>query len=318
VPGAVRVDENTGCRVTKVASAAVVDTGASAVAATVPVSVLILTLNEELNIQACLSALRGFDDILVLDSFSTDRTVQIAEAMGARTHRRAFDNFAGQRNFALEQLGFKHEWVLHLDADEVLTAELRDEIQRAIQNPACDAYRVPSRLMFLGQWLRYSGMYPTYQVRLGRKDKLRFVQVGHGQRETLDPQRIGTLKNAYLHHSFSKGLPDWFERHNRYSTDEAREAVARRQDGREIDWIGLASLEPTRRRRAFKDLSAVLPFRPLLRFLYMYVLRLGFLDGRAGWTYCRMLAIYEFMIVAKTREMMRERGLPPGGPDKTC
>jgi glycosyltransferase involved in cell wall biosynthesis len=273
----------------------------------VAVSVLILTLNEERNIGTCLAALRGFNDIVVLDSFSTDQTVQIANGLGARVYQREFDNFAGQRNFALENIDFSNEWILHLDADEALTTELLEEIRRAILDPNVDAYRIPSRLMFMGQWLRYSGMYPTYQVRLGRKRALRFAQVGHGQREDLDPRRVATLKQAYLHYSFSKGLADWFERHNRYSTDEARATVVRLREGGRVDWLGLISTAATRRRRAMKDLSMHMPFRPLLRFLYMYVLRRGFLDGRAGWTYCRMMATYEFMIVAKAREMLRGR-----------
>ena len=127
-----------------------------------------------------------------------------------------------QRNYALDTIGFKHDWVLHLDADEVVTAALRDEIALAIADSRFSAYRIASRLMFMGRWLRFSGMYPSYQVRLGRKDSLRFDQVGHGQRESLGAGQVGTLKNPYLHYGFSKGLADWIERHNRYSTDEAR------------------------------------------------------------------------------------------------
>ena len=129
----------------------------------------------------------GFDDIVVLDSYSTDQTVQVAESLGARTYQRTFDNFAGQRNFAFDNIEFSNDWILHLDADEVLTDELCAEIRRVIEDPDLDAYRVPSRLMFMGRWLRYSGMYPTYQVRLGRKTVLRFAQVGHGQREDRTP-----------------------------------------------------------------------------------------------------------------------------------
>jgi glycosyltransferase involved in cell wall biosynthesis len=272
-----------------------------------PVSVLILTLNEEQNLGSCVAALSAFDDVVVLDSFSVDGTVALAERLGARTYRRAFDNFSSQRNFALDNVAFKHDWILHLDADEVVTEELCAEIRQAIEDPRYDAYRVPSRLMFFGQWLRYSGMYPTYQVRLGRKSALRFMQVGHGQREALDSPRIGALRNPYLHFSFSKGMADWFEKHNRYSSDEARAEVARLRDGSRIDWAGLVSFAPTRRRRALKTLSVRLPFRPLLRFLYMYFVRLGFLDGRAGWTYCRMIATYEFMIVLKMRQLRRDR-----------
>ncbi len=105
------------------------------------------------------------------------------------------------------------------------------------------------------------------------------------------------------HYSFSKGLSDWVDKHNRYASAEAREAVRLLASGGGLDWTGLVAREPTRRRRALKALSIRLPFRPLLRFLYMYLLRRGFLDGHAGLTYCRLLAIYEYLIVLKTREL---------------
>lgn len=265
------------------------------------ISVLILTLNEEANLPRCLAALDWADDVLVVDSFSSDRTVEIAEAWGARVLQRRFDDFAGQRNFGLQEGGLKHDWVLHLDADEVVPPDLRDEMHAVIKDDSKDAYRVPSKMMLHGQWLRRSGMYPAYQVRLGRREALGFVQVGHGQRETLPPERVGTLEHALLHYSFSKGLDDWFERHNRYSTDEARLALAEAAEG-EVDWSGLVATDATRRRRALKGLAARLPFRPTLRFLYMYVLRRGFLDGKAGYTYCRLLATYETMTVLKMKE----------------
>jgi glycosyltransferase involved in cell wall biosynthesis len=267
--------------------------------------VLILTLNEQVNIVRCLTSVAWSDDVLVLDSFSDDGTVDLARKLGARVHQRAFDNFASQRNYAHEHLGFKHGWVLHLDADEEVPPALRDEIGIAINNSDYDAYRIAPKLIFLGRWLRFSGLYPSYQVRLGRTDRLRFQQVGHGQREVLAPDSIGTLKESYLHHGLSKGLADWIERHNRYSTDEAMVAVE--AGGRSAqNGARLFSRDPTSRRRAFKQVSSALPFRPALRFLYMYVIRLGFLDGRAGWTYCRMMAIYEYWTVLKIREL-RER-----------
>jgi len=265
------------------------------------ISVLILTLNEEDNLPRCLDALDWADDVLVVDSFSTDRTVEIAEARGARVLQRRFDDFAGQRNFGLTEGGLKHEWVLHLDADEVVPPELRDEMFRVIEDDSKDAYRVPSKMMLHGRWLRHAGMYPAYQVRLGRRETLQFEQVGHGQRETLPPERVGTLEHALIHYSFSKGLDDWFEKHNRYSTAEARLALEEAASG-EMDWAGLIASDGTRRRRALKKLAARFPFRPTLRFLYMYVLRRGFLDGAAGYTYCRLLSMYEAMTVLKIKE----------------
>jgi hypothetical protein len=180
-----------------------------------------------------------------------------------------------------------------------VTPALRDEIAQAIEDAQFGAYRIASKLIFHGQWLRFSGMYPTYQVRLGRLGELRFKQVGHGQREKIDSHRVGTLQEPYLHFGFSRGLADWIERHNRYSTDEASENVSSERVG----FRCLLASDRTERRRALKALSARLPFRPALRFLYMYMIRLGFLDGRAGWTYCRLLAMYERWIVWKEREL---------------
>lgn len=274
------------------------------------ISILILTLNEEANLPRCLDAISWADDVLVVDSFSTDRTVDVAESHGARVLQRHFDDFAGQRNFGLQEGGLRHEWVLHLDADEVVTPELRDEMFQVIEDESRDAYRVPSKMMLQGQWLRHAGMYPTYQVRLGRRDALSFVQVGHGQREALPPERVGTLEHPLVHYSFSKGLEDWFEKHNRYSTAEARQALREAAEGG-IDWSGLLSGDGTSRRRALKQIAARMPFRPTLRFLYMYILRRGFLDGAAGYTYCRLLATYEYMTVVKMREhrLKEEHGL---------
>lgn len=267
------------------------------------ISVLVLTLNEEANLPICLEAVKWSNDIVVLDSFSQDETVAAAKHLGARVYQRVFDNFAGQRNFALDQIAFQHEWVLHLDADEIVTPALRVELEAAVGDGRFDAWRVPSKMMFRGRWLRYSGLYPSYQVRLGHRDRFRFKQVGHGQREDLAPERIGTLTEPYLHNSFSKGLTDWFDKHNRYASDEARESLQWVQRGDGLDWSGLVARDPTRRRRALKALAMRLPFRPSLRFLYMYFLRLGFLDGHAGLTYCRLLAIYEYMIVLKRLEL---------------
>jgi len=273
----------------------------------VPVSVLILTCNEEKNLPACLDAISWCDDIVVLDSYSSDRTVEIARKSGARVYQRAFDTFAGQRNFGLESISFRHQWVFHLDADEIFTEELRMEVLSATEKTSFDAFHVPSKMMFQGKWLRFSGMYPAYQVRLTRVGQFTFKQIGHGQKEDIEQSRIGTLREPYLHYSFSKGMTDWFERHNRYSSMEAEETL-RSLETNSSDWKGLFSAARPRRRQALKQLSFRLPFRPLMRFIYMYFLRLGFLDGHAGFVYSRLLSIYEYMIVLKTKEIKTMTG----------
>lgn len=269
------------------------------------ISFLVLTLNEEQNLPRCLASVQWAEDMLVLDSFSTDRTVEIARQAGARVLQRRFDDFAGQRNFGLQQGGLKHDWVLHLDADEVVTPELKGELLKVVKAADKDAYRVASKMMFQDRWLKYSGMFPTYQVRLGRKDKLAFAQVGHGQRETLAAERVGTLREPLLHYSFSKGMVDWIEKHRRYANDEAGHFV-NQLAGEAVDWRGLFG-DAMRRRRALKHLAFYLPARPALRFLYMYGLRRGFLDGRPGLEYCRLLSCYERMITENIRERRRRK-----------
>jgi len=260
------------------------------------ISVVILTLNEADNLPRCLDSIRWCDDILIMDSGSTDNTTAIARAAGARVLTRTFDTFANQRNHAMEQGALKHPWVLHLDADEVVTPELRNELQAlatatSVMHPV---YRVPSKLIFMGRWLRYSGMYPAYQVRFGQRELLRFLEHGHGQRESLPPDQVGTVSAPFDHYNFSKGINDWFARHLRYARAEGEQALA--ECGEPLRLSELVALDPTLRRRALKRIAHRLPFRPTLRFIYAYVVRRGFLDGRAGFRYARMLGIYQYFI----------------------
>ncbi len=262
------------------------------------ISFLILTLNEERNLKRCLEAIAWADDIVVLDSFSSDKTEAVARAAGARWYQRTFDDFAGQRNHALDHLSFKHPWVFHLDADEVVTPELRAEIEERVGDTHYLAFRVPEKLMWGETWLKHAGCWPKYQVRLARRDGFRFVQVGHGQREGVAPESVGTLRHPYLHFSFSKGLSDWLERHDRYSTAEAR----RYREAPSIAFSRQMLSDPMLRRRWLRDLSFRLPGRPLLRFLYVYLWRFGFLDGRKGFQYACLQAFYEFLINLKMDE----------------
>jgi len=258
------------------------------------VSTLLLTMNEERNLPRCLAALAWCDDIIVVDSGSTDRSRQICEAAGARVLVREFDDFANQRNFGLSEGKPKHEWVLHLDADEVATPEFVAAL-KALEPPAgIDAWDVPSKTMLFGRWLRHAGMWPTYQVRLGHRERLRFVQVGHGQREAIPRERVATFDVPYLHYSFSHGLANWLRKHVRYAADEARLILAERKRAASASETGDGAVE---RRRKAKARAARMPvlLRPFARFAYVYLWRQGFRDGRAGLLYAFMLAVYEGM-----------------------
>jgi len=274
------------------------------------ISVLILTLNEENILPACLASVSWCDDIVVLDSFSTDRTVEIAKAAGARVYQRAYDNEDTQHTYGLKEIPFKHPWVYIPDADEITPPELRDEMLAVVADPNRQeaAYRVRFKVMFMGQWIKHSSLYPTWVVRLVRPDKAVFEREINSVCVVDGP--VGQLKNHFIHYSFNKGINAWYEKHNRYSWHEARETIKSRELGH-LRWRDLFSREPARRRRAMKELSFRLPCRPTLRFFYMYLYRCGFLDGSAGYIYCRLLSAYEYMIVVKIAEIQRRRrGLP--------
>jgi uncharacterized SAM-binding protein YcdF (DUF218 family)/glycosyltransferase involved in cell wall biosynthesis len=271
------------------------------------ISILILTRNEEANLPACLDAVKWSDDILVFDSFSTDRTVEIARGAGARIVQREFDNERDHRAASL-RLPFKYRWVYNPDADEITPPDLRDELLRVVagSDRPVVAYRVRSRTIFRGRWIRHSSLYPTWFVRLFQPDKISFERSIH--LSYLVQGAEGRLLNHLEHHTFNKGIAAWIEKHNRYSTQEAIESLqSLSRSG--FPWRDLLR-GPVLRRRALKELSFRLPCRPLSRFIYMYFVRLGFLDGGAGWDYCLLLSMYEKMIMLKMDEFRRARGDP--------
>lgn len=266
-----------------------------------PLSVVILTLNEERQLPGCLASVAGCDDIVVLDSGSTDGTVRLAQAAGARVFTNPFVNFAAQRNHAHAAIGFRHPWVFHLDADERMSAGLAAECAALDPQAPLDGHHAAPRMMFHGRWLRRCTDYPAWQARCVRARGFRFIQVGHGQREAPD-MRMGFLRGAYDHDISVPDEAEWEARNRRYAREEAAEHLARRLSWREV--AGKLARGPAlERRRAFKHLSYALPLRPHLRLLYQYVLRGGFLDGRGAWRYCRLLARYEGFAVEETRRL---------------
>jgi len=273
-----------------------------------PVSILILTFNEEMNLPACLTSVVWSDDIVVFDSFSSDRTVDIAKAAGARVFQRAFDDYGSQREAARVSVEYKYPWVLALDADERVDDELREEIIALMSSPSAVnhvAYRVRRKDHFMGRWIKHSTLYPSWFIRLYRHQAVRYEpRTVHEYPEITGP--VGELNGHLIHHSFNKGLADWVHKHIRYAGLEARENL-RHVASCSIDWAGLFSFDPVRRRRTLKGLSFRLPFRPLLRFIYMYVLRRGILDGYSGFTYCCLISIYEYLIVLSIKEQLRKK-----------
>lgn len=267
------------------------------------ISVLILTRNEESDLPQCLQSVTWCDDIHVFDSVSSDRTAAIAESAGARVTQRAFDNFAAQRNAALEQLPFKYKWVLILDADERIPRDLAAEMHLFVgeaPDRVCAA-RLRRRDFLYGTWLKHAQLSPYY-IRLVRRGRVRY------EREVNEVLKVDgaivDLHQPFDHYPFSKGMTHWIAKHNVYSTMEAEQLLKQRQG--EIKGSlrrALFDRDFNERRVHQKQIFYRMPLRPLVRFLYSYFVRGGVLDGKAGLTYALLQGFYEYFIVLKTREL---------------
>ena len=278
------------------------------------ISIFIQTLNEEDNLPGLLDSIEGFDDIVVLDSHSTDRTREIAESRGCRWIERAYDGRGPHQNWAMEHIDFAHRWVFYLDADERMTPALRAEIGEvaaAWERGECSrdngdpvAYYCGRKNYFRGKWLKHS-MPPGNIMRFFQPPHIRFERLANPV--PIVDGEVGYLREHFIHYNFSKGIREWFDRHNRYSTYEAQETI-RALEANPVTLSNLWSGDRNTRRIEMKNLSFRMPMRPVLKFLYMSIIQRGFLDGRPGLTYCTLQAIYEYLIVLKVREIRKPEG----------
>lgn len=279
--------------------------------ARVPVSIIVPIKNEAANLARCLASVQWADEVFVVDSQSTDGSIEIAQREGARVVQFQFNGtWPKKKNWALENLPFRNEWVFILDADEVLPPEAESEFRSAIENAGEIAgYWINRRFMFIGRWLRHA-YYPNWNLRLfrhslGRHEKLTDAATDSGDNEVHEHVVVqgptARLRCEMDHYAFPS-VDIFIEKHNRYSNWEARVTTERH----------LAASSPklrherVDRRRKLKLLSHRLPFRPLLRFLYVYVWQKGFLDGREGYYFARLHGVYEFLSVAKTYELVKK------------
>ena len=286
----------------------------------VPVSILVPVKNEKRNIVECLRRCGWANELVVVDSQSVDPTGPLSQAMGADVYQFHYskEGWPKKKNWAIEAVPWKNEWVMILDADEYMTPELAEEIRRVVtgtyvsrdaSKAGCgDGYWVNRRFMFFGHWLRGCGYYPSWNVRLfkhavGRYERIGTLgDTGSGDNEVhehivLSTGRAGYLENEFLHYAYPD-LTAWIEKHNRYTTWEAHAMEAKDEGAVRARFFG----EPIERRRALKRFARGLPFRPTLRFLYAYFGQQGWRDGYPGFVMCRLLAWYEFVSIAKYRE----------------
>lgn len=275
----------------------------------IELSVLILTLNEEINLPQCLASLQWCNDIVVLDSISSDKTKKIAASYNARIFERKFDNYAAQRNFGINEISYKNQWLLMIDADEVVTNDLIGEIKNVLldNDQQTVLFRMRRKDYLFGRWIKHSSKYPIWLGRLLRIGKVRVER--EINEEYHADGNVGFLQQHLLHYPFNKGFSAWLEKHNRYSSMEAD--LKMRKESPQICWGNVINNDPAIRRKGLKALLNKLPARPLLIFIGLYFIRLGIIEGRAGLTYCLLTSFYEYLIDVKCREIdFRQKGLP--------
>jgi glycosyltransferase involved in cell wall biosynthesis len=272
-----------------------------------PVSVVVPVKNEAENLRRCLPALDWADEVFVVDSQSTDDTVAVAEALGATVVQFRFNGtYPKKKNWSLDTLPFRNEWVLIVDADEVVVPELAEEITRRIASGEADGFYLNMKYYFLGRRIRHCGYAEAWNLRLFRHRLGRYERMPvapgtkTGDNEAhehveLDGKAL-RLVHELDHHAYPT-VAAWVEKHNRYAVWEA--AMYERFLTEPVP----ASIGPGKRfKRRLKKVYLRLPMRPLARFLYAYVFRLGFLDGTPGLVFCTLLAFYDFLAWANVYE----------------
>jgi hypothetical protein len=257
-------------------------------------TVIILTFNESLNISHAITNIKSISNqIIILDSFSEDNTVLIAKNLDATVIFREFDNYSNQRNFAINHLNIKNEWILFLDADEYLTDELKNEISNELINPKFDGYYIKRRFYFMNKWIKWGGYYPTYILRLFKKDK------GLFQRE-VNEHLILNGKAGYLKYDFcdnnKKSFHQWFLKHLTYAKKEASDLFLQNKLSPDISfWGSQADRKSWIRYKIWNKFPILI--RPFIYFIYRYFFRLGILDGIRGFIFHFMHGLVYFLLM---------------------
>jgi glycosyltransferase involved in cell wall biosynthesis len=279
---------------------------------TARVSVIVPVKNEAENLSRCLPALAWADEMFVVDSQSSDDTAKVAEQFGATVVQFHFNGvFPKKKNWALDNLRFRNAWVLIVDADEVVTPELAAEITRRVARDEADGYFLNSRYYFLGRRIRHCGYSECWNLRLFKHRLGRYEKMpDHTRGRTGDNEahehvelegRVMRLDNELEHHAYPT-VAAWVEKHNRYAIWEAA-----LRDRFLAEPVPKAIGRGKRFKRQLKKIALRLPLRPLIRFVYAYILRLGFLDGKPGLYFCGLLAFYDLLAMANTYEQKLTR-----------
>jgi len=272
----------------------------------IDLTIVILTLNEEINLPQSLSNICGFaSDIFIVDSMSTDRTMEIAAEYGVKVFKHTFLNYADQRNWALKELPYRTEWMMFLDADELLSDSLKRELEERLPYLKGDTcgIEVNRRFFWMGRWIRHGDVYPCWLLRIVRHSKAFCDDRTVNEHIRVDGKVIRMEGN--LDHKDLRSFSDWAKKHLLYADLEAGELVraeSRRASGEAVESARIHGTQSERKRWLREKIwNRLLPplFRPFIYFIYRYFLKLGFLDGREGFIYHFLQGLwFQFLIDA--------------------
>jgi glycosyltransferase involved in cell wall biosynthesis len=267
------------------------------------ISVIILTKNEEKDLSSCINSIKWCNDIHVVDSGSSDATIDIAKKLGANVYVNDFKSFAQQRNWALDNCSAIYDWILFLDADEHSTVAFKNAIEKAVFNAQDNigGFYCCCKTILNQKWLKRSDNFPKWQFRLLRRQNTRFIDIGHGQKEGKVGGKICYIKDPYLHFPFSHGLEAWSDKHLRYAKKDAYQTKSA-----PVNLSSFIAIHGSTRNVAIKGFMRRLPGWPLLRFCYSYILRGGFTEGHEGLTYCRKMLWYERQVRKQLRSLNQD------------
>jgi glycosyltransferase involved in cell wall biosynthesis len=273
------------------------------------ISSIILTKNEVSNIERCIASLKWCREVIVVDSGSTDGTLELAQKLGAIVYtniQKTPYQAAKQRNWAIDNTNAVGEWILFVDADETIPPDLAVEIQKtcSASDNKYNAFKLTPRYLFWGKWMKRTQGYPNWHDRLLKTGEVRFADGGYWEHFESNIE-VGKIIIPYDHFGNSKGISSWIEKHDRYSSAEA-EKIVEFLETQEPDSLG------TKNKLTLRIWAAKLwLIRPIVKFLYMYVIRLGFLEGLTSLVFCTLYTICEFFVVVKVIELKRKKsGLP--------
>lgn len=274
-----------------------------------PISAIVMTLNEELNLNECLSSINDHvDDIIIVDSYSFDKTLEIAKEYTNKIYHNKWINYSTQYLWAIENTEIQNEWILRIDADERWTKEGFEELKKIIEHDSADGVYVKMKIFFMGKWIKHGDFYPNYFLRVYKKSKGKMEDRWMDEHIKVDGKTvISNIEVIESNYDRQKNISLWTDKHNKYSTREAIEFLIQKHNLKSMDTVAKFWGNRTERKRWLKEnfyFKLPLFIRPFLYYIHRYIFKLGFLDGKEGFIFHYLHAFwYRFLVDVKVYQL---------------